>query len=241
MKTYEQLCRIIFLNEFFECDAENKIRIFLLPIVFSFFIQFSQSNFNFAPLLIFPPENTNDFEKQLTHTEEESNQPLVHNDDNPDKFTPPSTIHHHSNVSFTLPEKKVTMTVYTSTKESLTQLKTMNTKCIKSRTVLWWLVFVGFAINYMIRINLNITIVDMVMQKRSYSSNSSTVFVKATCFNDGTAMSMLSDISNKSILKMDEGNGRILSLERKLLQKFNVSERDTYARRVEFYRNFSYS
>lgn len=36
------------------------------------------------------------------------------------------------------------------------------TQCMATRTVLWYLVFTGFAINYMIRINLNIAIVSMV-------------------------------------------------------------------------------
>lgn len=36
---------------------------------------------------------------------------------------------------------------------------------VQARTVLWYLVFVGFAVNYMIRINLNITIVEMVISK----------------------------------------------------------------------------
>ncbi|XP_055629217.1 sialin [Toxorhynchites rutilus septentrionalis] len=35
---------------------------------------------------------------------------------------------------------------------------------MNARTVLWYLVFVGFAVNYMIRINMNITIVTMVKQ-----------------------------------------------------------------------------
>ena len=33
---------------------------------------------------------------------------------------------------------------------------------IKARTVLWYLTFIGFAMNYMIRININIAIVDMI-------------------------------------------------------------------------------
>ncbi|KAL5289466.1 NaPi-T family protein [Megaselia abdita] len=36
---------------------------------------------------------------------------------------------------------------------------------VEARTVLWYLVFFGFAINYMIRINLNIAIVQMVVAK----------------------------------------------------------------------------
>lgn len=36
---------------------------------------------------------------------------------------------------------------------------------VQARTVLWYLVFIGFAVNYMIRINLNITIVEMIAKK----------------------------------------------------------------------------
>lgn len=41
---------------------------------------------------------------------------------------------------------------------------------VYARTVLWYLVFVGFAVNYMIRINMNITIVTMVKQAGLKSS-----------------------------------------------------------------------
>lgn len=41
---------------------------------------------------------------------------------------------------------------------------------IRARTVLWYLTFVGFAINYMIRININITIVDMILPLSKSSS-----------------------------------------------------------------------
>lgn len=33
---------------------------------------------------------------------------------------------------------------------------------IKQRTILWYLVFIGFSVNYMQRCNLNIAIIDMV-------------------------------------------------------------------------------
>ncbi|XP_061393381.1 sialin-like, partial [Musca vetustissima] len=39
----------------------------------------------------------------------------------------------------------------------------------QARTVLWYLVFFGFALNYMIRINLNIAIVEMVVQANTRS------------------------------------------------------------------------
>lgn len=71
----------------------------------------------------------------------------------------------------------------------------------------------------MIRINLNITIVDMVAQKIAFKN--STVLVTAACFNEDSAVSVL-DFSNKSILTA-ESSWRKFSLERKLLQSLNVS------------------
>ncbi|XP_061389145.1 vesicular glutamate transporter 1-like [Musca vetustissima] len=40
---------------------------------------------------------------------------------------------------------------------------------VQARTVLWHLVFIGFAVNYMLCINLNITIVDMVVPAKNKS------------------------------------------------------------------------
>lgn len=40
-------------------------------------------------------------------------------------------------------------------------------ECCSARGVLWYLVFFGFAVNYMIRINLNIAIVAMIQPKPS--------------------------------------------------------------------------
>lgn len=44
---------------------------------------------------------------------------------------------------------------------------------VKARTVLWYLTFVGFAVNYMIRINASISIVDMIDGNFKRSSNAS--------------------------------------------------------------------
>ncbi|XP_017483551.1 PREDICTED: vesicular glutamate transporter 1, partial [Rhagoletis zephyria] len=41
---------------------------------------------------------------------------------------------------------------------------------VQARTVLWYLAFLGFAVNYMIRINLNITIVEMIATKAKLMS-----------------------------------------------------------------------
>lgn len=38
-------------------------------------------------------------------------------------------------------------------------------QCCSVRTVLWYLVFTGMAVNYMTRINLNIALVSMVLPK----------------------------------------------------------------------------
>lgn len=36
---------------------------------------------------------------------------------------------------------------------------------VEARTVLWYMTFMGFIVNYMLRINLNITIVDMIVTR----------------------------------------------------------------------------
>ncbi|PSN34790.1 hypothetical protein C0J52_06210 [Blattella germanica] len=43
--------------------------------------------------------------------------------------------------------------------------------CSSVRTVLWFLVFIGFAVNYMIRLNINIAIVSMVRRQSSKLNN----------------------------------------------------------------------
>jgi hypothetical protein len=48
---------------------------------------------------------------------------------------------------------------------------------IKARSVLWYLSFIGFAMNYMIRINVNIAIVDMIAPEfKGKSATSSECF-----------------------------------------------------------------
>ncbi|XP_017069533.1 sialin [Drosophila eugracilis] len=42
---------------------------------------------------------------------------------------------------------------------------------VEARTVLWYMTFMGFIVNYMIRINLNITIVDMIAGKAIQNSS----------------------------------------------------------------------
>lgn len=73
----------------------------------------------------------------------------------------------------------------------------------------------------MIRINLNITIVDMVAQKKSHTTNNSTVFATAACLNEHSVISAAS-VTNKSI-SLVENRRTHVSLERALLQNLNVS------------------
>lgn len=45
---------------------------------------------------------------------------------------------------------------------------------IKQRTILWYLVFVGFSVNYMQRCNLNIAIIDMISTETASAKLSAT-------------------------------------------------------------------
>lgn len=48
---------------------------------------------------------------------------------------------------------------------SIQTLKSLSPKRIEARTVLWYLVFCGFAVNYMIRLTASIAITEMIAQK----------------------------------------------------------------------------
>lgn len=61
---------------------------------------------------------------------------------------------------------------------SITTIKSCDkTKSINSRTILWYLTFFGFIINYLFRININIAIVGMVAQRKSINQSA----VHAVC------------------------------------------------------------
>ena len=95
---------------------------------------------------------------------------------------------------------------------------------VKARTVLWYLTFVGFAVNYMIRINASISIVDMIDGNFKRSSNASNDLISECILNE-----TLSVITNGS--SVDEFIVTIsplpqpikhMSVERKLLDYFEV-------------------
>ena len=82
---------------------------------------------------------------------------------------------------------------------------------IKARSVLWYLTFIGFAMNYMIRININIAIVDMISPE--YKSKAVT---SSECFSTNITMS-----KNESL--MLDHSERYVSFEKRILDYFGVS------------------
>lgn len=89
---------------------------------------------------------------------------------------------------------------------------------VKARTVLWYLTFSGFAINYIIRVNASIAIVDMidVNYKRSLSNKT---IVTSECIVS-TNNSMTAELSNELNLV----DSKYVSLERQLLDFMGVSQ-----------------
>lgn len=88
---------------------------------------------------------------------------------------------------------------------------------VKARTVLWYLTFVGFAMNYMIRININIAIVDMI----SGEFRGGKKIVMSECFSVvNSTNETFYEISDDEEV---ESSGKFLSLERRLLDYFEVS------------------
>lgn len=88
-------------------------------------------------------------------------------------------------------------------------------KGIKARSVLWYLTFCGFAINYMTRINLNIAIVDMIQSRQS--TNESNAQLNSECFNFTSHLIETNNISLKTI-KLENR----FSFERIILKYFKV-------------------
>lgn len=87
---------------------------------------------------------------------------------------------------------------------------------VKARSVLWYLTFFGFAINYIIRITASIAIVDMIDPHFRRSSGNKTV-VTSECFGEAN-MTMSPELSNE--LKLE----KYVSLERRLLDFLGVSQ-----------------
>lgn len=89
---------------------------------------------------------------------------------------------------------------------------------LKARTVLWYLTFFGFAINYIVRINAAIAIVDMIDVNYRKSSGNRTI-VTSECIAERN-LTASQDVGNE--LNLSE-NTKYVSLERRLLNFLEVS------------------
>lgn len=100
-------------------------------------------------------------------------------------------------------------------------LKEGEIKGIKARDVLWYLTFSGFAINYIIRINVPIAIVEMI-DLNYKKSNANKTIVSSECIinSNQSVMSQISSLDNASRFLVEE---HYVSMERKLLDYFGVS------------------
>jgi hypothetical protein len=105
---------------------------------------------------------------------------------------------------------------------------------IKQRTILWFLVFIGFSVNYMIRININIALIDMLHKRPS--PNRSAVSVE--CAAQETALNETKEsffINGSRVEELELGGGKqkhSLSLERRLLRFLSVMRDTQWCERV---------
>jgi hypothetical protein len=90
---------------------------------------------------------------------------------------------------------------------------------IKQRSILWYLVFFGFSINYCIRINVNIAIVDMI--DASFRKSTNNTIIQSECFVKPPENFTKLD-ENLENFTQREDRKRFPSLERKLLDALGV-------------------
>ena len=86
---------------------------------------------------------------------------------------------------------------------------------IKARSVLWYLAFFGFAINYIVRINANIAIVEMVDKNIKKPSGNKTI-ITSECIIEQNFTEIMDDEIDFS------ENKRHLSIERRILDFLKV-------------------
>lgn len=85
---------------------------------------------------------------------------------------------------------------------------------VKARSVLWYLTFVGFAMNYMIRININITVVSMISDEFKGKN-----LVMSDCFTVVNSTNVtFYDVSDDVV----EDGRNYVSLEKRLLDWLEV-------------------
>lgn len=89
----------------------------------------------------------------------------------------------------------------------------------RARSVLWYLTFFGFAINYIIRINASIAIVDMI--DVNYKSAINKTIVTSECIVERN-LSTSPELGNE--INLDD---KYVSLERRFLDFLGVSRRSS--------------
>lgn len=92
---------------------------------------------------------------------------------------------------------------------------------MKARTVLWYMTFFGFAVNYIIRINANIAIVDMIDLNYKRNSNDNNTIVVSECIINDITNSTNKDDKSLATVENDRSK-RYTSIERRLLDFFEV-------------------
>lgn len=90
---------------------------------------------------------------------------------------------------------------------------------IKQRSILWYLVFVGFSVNYMIRINVNISIVDMIDQ--SYRKVTNNTLIESECIDRSLSNATIKVTTNEGSSAV--GRNNFPSPERMLLDALGVN------------------
>lgn len=94
---------------------------------------------------------------------------------------------------------------------------------VKARTVLWYLTFVGFAVNYMIRINASISIVDMIDGNFKRSSNANNLVSECIANETFSVMGNESSWDDSFVItKQLPQPMKHMSVERKLLDYLEV-------------------
>lgn len=118
--------------------------------------------------------------------------------------------------------EKIETNVVSSAFGSVTTIKSAGRKqTINARTVLWYFSFVGFALNYMLRVNINIAITEMVTLNESKHTHQTGACMvnglalsNTTMFNSNLTSSMVAAISSHPIS---------YTMEQHILDFFGVS------------------
>lgn len=91
---------------------------------------------------------------------------------------------------------------------------------IKARTVLWYLTFFGFAVNYIIRINVSIAIVEMIDTSFKKSLSNKTIVTSECIAAMNRTMLNGTNLGEDFDLEQLE---KTVSLERRFMDYFGVS------------------